>query len=105
VHSDKNGWEFAFGPTLNFVKKAKGYYDEGGNWNLENNWTDTLNSNPYSIVSRIDSRGIIDFSSGFVIAAGKTFRSGKLNIPVNAYIIPNRNGMRFGLSFGFNAKK
>jgi hypothetical protein len=105
LRNNKNGWEFAFGPTLNFVKKANGYYDTEGVWNLETNWTDTLNVNPHIITTRIDSRGEMNFTSGFVIAAGKTFRSGKLNIPVNAYIIPNRNGLRFGLSFGFNAKK
>lgn len=105
LRNNKNGWEFAFGPTLNFVKKANGYYDEEGVWNLESNWNDTTLSNPHSITSRIDSRGEMSFTSGFVIAAGKTFRSGKLNIPVNVYVIPNRNGMRFGLSFGFNAKK
>ncbi len=105
LRNNKNGWEFAFGPTLNFIKKANGYYDSEGVWNLETNWTDTVNVNPFSITSRIDSRGEMNFTSGFVIAAGKTFRSGKLNIPVNVYVIPNRNGMRFGLSFGFNAKK
>ena len=105
LRNNKNGWEFAFGPTLNFVKKANGYYDSEGQWNLENDWTDTTMTNPFSITSRIDSRGEMNFSSGFVLAFGKTFRSGKLNIPVNAYVIPNRNGMRFGLSFGFNAKK
>ncbi len=105
LRNNKNGWEFAFGPTLNFVKKAKGYYDGDGAWNLESNWTDTLNTNPFTITSRIDSRGQINFTSGFVLAAGRTFRSGKLNIPVNIYVIPNKNGMRFGLSFGFNAKR
>lgn len=105
LRNNKNGWEFAFGPTLNFVHKAKGYYDADGVWNLESNWTDTLSPNPYSLTTRIDSRGELDFTSGFIIAVGKTFRSGKLNIPVNAYIIPNNKGMRFGLSFGFNAKK
>jgi len=105
LRNNKNGWEFAFGPTLNFVKKAKGYYDESGEWFLQNQWTDTTMTNPHSIVSRLDSRGIMDFTSGFVLVVGKTIRSGKLNIPFNAYLIPNRSGMRFGLSFGFNAKK
>lgn len=105
LRNNKNGWEFAFGPTINFVKKAHGYYDESGTWYLQNQWTDTIMVNPYPITSRLDSRGELDFTSGFVIAVGKTFRSGKLNIPFNAYVIPNKNGMRFGLSFGFNAKK
>lgn len=35
----------------------------------------------------------------------KTFKSGKLNIPVNFYVVPNKEGIRVGASFGFNAKK
>jgi hypothetical protein len=36
---------------------------------------------------------------------GKTFRSGRLNIPVNAYVRPNyKSGSQFGISFGFNAR-
>jgi hypothetical protein len=30
--------------------------------------------------------------------------SGKLNIPVNLYVVPNSEGLRFGASFGFNSK-
>ena len=36
---------------------------------------------------------------------GKTFKSGKLNIPVNVYVIPSKDGIRMGASFGFNAKR
>lgn len=44
-------------------------------------------------------------TSGFIFGVGKSFKSGKLNIPVNLYLIPNKSGLRFGLSVGFNAKK
>jgi hypothetical protein len=103
-----NGWEFAFGPSFGFTRKAMGYYDENKKWHLQFEWekdsSGTYKSNPNEIIKRSDSRGTPSFTSGFVIAVGKTFKSGKLNIPVNAYIIPDKTGCRFGASFGFNAK-
>ena len=102
---NKHGWEIAFGPTFGLVRKASGYYDEGNNWHLQNDWSDTSNVNPYRIEKRLDSRGDFELQAGFIIAAGKTFKSGKLNIPVNVYIVPNKEGIRVGASFGFNAKR
>jgi hypothetical protein len=103
--NNKNGWEIAFGPTFGLITKANGYYDNSNNWHLENEWKDSLSINPYHIEKRLDSRGTYELQAGFIIAAGKTFKSGKLNIPVNVYIIPNKDGIRMGASFGFNAKK
>jgi hypothetical protein len=87
---------------------ANGYYDENGDWQLENHWNNqtqnTGKNNPFEITDRLDSRGTYRFRSAFVIAAGRTFRSGKLNMPVNVFVIPGRDGWRFGVSVGFNAK-
>lgn len=104
LRSNKNGWEFAFGPTVALTHKARGYYDPDLGWQLESQWMDSTVVNPYPVVSRMDSRGSLALTSGFVFAFGKSIRSGKLNIPFNAYVIPQRDGWRFGLSFGFNAK-
>jgi TolB-like protein len=104
IRNNKHGWEFAFGPTFGIVRKADGYYDGGNNWQLASNWIDTL-PNPFPIIERIDSRGTPELNSSFILAFGKTFKSGKLNIPVNFYVVPNKEGWRFGASFGFNAKK
>lgn len=105
LRGNKKGWEFAFGPTIGLIKKAEGYYDPDLGWQLAENWSDTLNPIPHSIYSRMDSRGDYRFSSGFVFAFGRSIRTGKLNIPFNAYVIPQKDGLRFGFSFGFNAKK
>ena len=105
LRNNKNGFEFAFGPTISLSRIARGYYDAKNNWNLEKDWKEENSSNPYSITSRSDSRGIPTFTSGFVFAVGKSFKSGNLNIPVNAYIIPSNTGLRIGLSMGFNATK
>jgi len=102
IRNNKTGWEFAFGPTISIVKKSSGYYDSNGTWNRltagEPNNTSNLTE------SRLDSRGTPGIQTGFVMAGGKTFKSGKLNIPVNVYVIPHAHGFRMGVSFGFNAR-
>lgn len=104
LRNNKNGWEFAFGPTFSFVTKSKGFYDPNNN----NQWTlirdTTMAPEGVDVVTRLDNRGDLAVQAGFIFAAGKTFKSGKLNIPVNAFIIPNNKGLRFGVSFGFNAR-
>jgi hypothetical protein len=108
LRSNVNGWEFAFGPTFNIVPYAKGYYDDNSEWRLQNTWyydpANANSENPYEIIERVDRRGDYRLNSSFVLAAGRTFKSGKLNIPVNVFMIPGRNGWRYGISFGFNAK-
>lgn len=108
LRSNVNGWEFALGPTVNLTPKSKGYYDESNVWHRESDWTDNPDNvntkNPFTIKERLDSRGDYNFVSGFVLAFGRTFKSGKLNLPVNVYLIPNKDGFRVGASLGFNAK-
>ncbi|HNL37689.1 MAG TPA: hypothetical protein PKH43_01105, partial [Saprospiraceae bacterium] len=53
---------------------------------------------------RFDSRGDFTASTNFVFAAGKSFKSGRLNIPVNLFFVPSRQGHRFGISVGFNGR-
>lgn len=107
LRSNKSGWEFAIGPTIGLITKSKGYYDSNNTWRREGEWeNDTLNKNiknPFAIKERLDSRGNYAINTSFVIAIGKTFKSGNLNVPVNIYCVPNKNNMRFGASFGFNA--
>jgi hypothetical protein len=112
---EKHGLEFAIGPSFKFIRKADGYYtlDENGNpqWHLVNEWNPYNNAdgsyqnNPYPITTRIDSRGSISISGGLVLAVGKTFKSGYLNIPVNFYMVPRKEGSTYGLSMGFNIYK
>ncbi|MFA5781161.1 MAG: hypothetical protein WC868_02710 [Bacteroidales bacterium] len=104
LRNNKNGWEFAFGPTFLINKASDSYYQEG-QWRHEHEWNNDSIPNPYPIVSRMDSRGHAKLTTGFVFAFGKTIKSGNLNIPINAFIIPNKEGIRFGISFGYNSKK
>lgn len=106
----RSGWEFAFGPTISFNKLGSGYIDDNGDWKLRqdfDHWDEEGNyiENPFEIVEDYDSRGNTRFSYGFTLAAGKTFTSGQLNIPVNVFFTPARNGFHIGTSFGFNVRK
>lgn len=103
LRNNKNGWEFAFGPSVSVVTKAMGYYDDNNKWQLASERDPEII--PESrLERRLDSRGDAELQPGFVFAFGKTFKSGRLNIPVNGYVIPGKDGLRYGLSFGFNAK-
>jgi len=105
LRNTKNGLEFAVGPTFNFVKQARGFYGSDKRWYRNNIDTIPMNVTPGRNITREDSRGDLRIRSLFVVAVGKTFRSGNLNIPVNAYFIPGLDGFRFGVSFGYNAKE
>ncbi len=106
VRNNRHGFEFAFGPIISTSQIAEGYYDADNNWILSTDWNTDVMGEPPVLEERLDSRGeLIRLRTGFVFAVGWTFKSGKLNLPLNAFIIPNRRGSRIGLSFGFNAKK
>lgn len=100
-----NGFEFGFGPNFRLVKKATGYYDNYGKWHLDYEWDSKNGKNPYEPIERLDSRGEVSLSTGLIVAVGKTFRSGYLNIPVNIYAVPRKDGTTIGIMMGFNIQK
>jgi hypothetical protein len=107
LRMNRKGWEFAFGPSVNLITRSEGFYNSTGHWERRQEWeSDPLNSSSPapSFEKRLDSRGDYVLNSSFVFAFGKTFRSGSVNIPVNIYAMPGREGWRFGLSFGYNAR-
>ena len=89
------------GPVLRATKTAMGYYDSEGEWHLE----EEADPGMYEIVEAIDSRGTMKPSLSMIIAVGKTFRSGYLNMPVNFYFSPRKHGHIVGISFGFNTQQ
>ena len=111
----KSGWEIAFGPSVSLRQTAKGFYDEqglmgreSGEWYLEEKWVETFGyseTNPYEIKELLDSRGDYVLGTGWIWAIGRTFKSGYLNIPVNAYVSPDKEGWYIGLSIGFNVSR
>ena len=107
---NKSGIEFAFGPVFRLVQTANVYkadhVDGDGAWHLESEWNvDSNGINPNAVTELPDNRGNYKMSAGIVIAVGKTFRSGYLNIPVNLYVVPKKNATVYGLSIGFNISK
>ena len=80
LRSNQNGWEVAFGPTIDLSRVLDG---------------------------KLDSRGDLQFGTSLVFSVGKTVKSGDMNFPVNLYFIPARDNSsyRFGLSMGWTAAK
>ncbi len=108
LRHNRYGFEFAFGPNITLSKTAEGYFDENGAWHLRSEWKPEVEGEtfPFEETERLDSRGGYKLKSGFVFAFGKTFKSGRLNIPINAFFIPGkRDSHRFGISMGFNTTK
>lgn len=99
---NKKGWEIGLGPIFRASKIASGYYDENNSWHLEN---EMLETETYEIIDELDARGTFKLSTNLIVAFGKTFRSGYLNIPVNIYYVPNKSGSTIGLIVGFNIAK
>lgn len=121
LRSNVTGWEFAFGPCISLKSTANGYfYDNQANSSSTNTFyiegsqaaNDFVTNykkvnggqDPTKFSDVPDSRGSLGLSTGFLFAVGKTFRSGKLNLPVNIYFIPDQYGSKFGISMGWNGK-
>lgn len=59
----------------------------------------------YTITKNADSRGRTEISTSFLMAFGRTFRAGSLNIPVNLFYSARKGGGYAGLNVGFNVIK
>lgn len=99
---NNGGYEFGLGPVLRLVKTEEGFYRDG-------QWTrvsevETVPAG-VEVEDLIDSRGSLRGSVGVIVAIGKTFRSGYLNIPVNLFYSPVKDGSIVGLTLGFNTTK
>jgi hypothetical protein len=107
IRNNKNGLEFAIGPSVNLSRETAAY-DIGGNW-IPSEDIDLVNT-PYNLSTLdrkdvMDSRGNITLKTYVVLAAGYSLKSGKLNIPINVFVIPSKDNIRYGFSFGFNVRK
>ncbi|MCF8374664.1 MAG: hypothetical protein K9H64_23800 [Bacteroidales bacterium] len=96
---NKYGLEFGLGPVIRVVQTAEGYYDETDKWHLAEDLPEGSN---YTLEHAMDNRGEYGVSTGLIIAVGKTFRSGYLNMPVNLYFSPRKEGNIVGVTVGFN---
>jgi hypothetical protein len=127
------GWEFAFGPGFTLTRTSNGFFDtEGhygnagdyysvGSWNsdfsdyvYENNNdpnnTEMLSDDDYTnqgyvAEETLDERASVKGAFMFVMAFGRTFRAGALNIPVNVFYSSRGSGGIAGINVGFNVTK
>lgn len=104
--NNKTGWEIAFGPSISITRTALGFYDAQDNWHLAIDANNPLipKKPDHVLVYALDKRGDADFQFSFVLAGGKTIRSGSMNLPLNVYATVSKNNYRFGVTFGFNSK-
>lgn len=101
--NNKNGWEIAFGPTIGLVSKMDGADYNGKFYSRKD--LEAMKITNLKTEKRLDSRGDMELTGAIIVAFGKTIKSGRLNIPLNLWAtIPNSDGFRIGISFGYNSK-
>ena len=109
VRLNKSGFEFIVGPIIYFTKRAEGFFDEahGGDWTRLSDWKLQYPSEaqPDNVIKGLDTRGEFGLTTSFLISVGKNFRAGNINFPVNLIVIPHPEGLRYGISVGFNKQK
>ena len=121
----KAGWEIAFGPSFGLSKTSTGFFDtnddgsgnnQGAFGELGRYWTqaglEADGQDPegyieegYHLEKHLDSGGDLVVSTRWVIAFGRTFTSGALNVPVNIFHSSQKGGGMFGVSVGFNVTR
>jgi hypothetical protein len=130
----KGGWEFAFGPGFSVKTTSNGFFDkdgifgQSGQYFSESDWSNfayqTYRNDPqynvngyfvapkptefnseYNFERNLDKRGEKALNTSFVFAAGRTFRAGALNIPVNLFYSSQKGGGYVGVNIGFNVQK
>ena len=101
MRNSRTGWEFAVGPNFSTTVTAEGYM-QGENFIIRG--TQGYDPTGKEVITRLDSRGDLAVSTGLVLGFGKTFKSGKMNFPVNLFVVtPGRgDSWRIGTSVGFN---
>ena len=123
----KGGYEFAFGPNFGARPFATGIFmNEGGKTTFYEEgelesvaytaWqNDPTNFDPityqvinpyvqpdYDYKKYLHKDGRMEISTTWVMAIGRTFRYGALNVPVNVYYSSNKHGGTVGFSTVFN---
>ncbi len=114
----KANWEFAFGPRFGIASTSQGYLDLDGTYGTEGAYYTTsqwasnnfLDANGNVITdpgfeTHFDKNGSKKLSASFIIAFGRTFQAGALNIPLNLFYSSQKGGGFLGVNMGFNVQK
>jgi hypothetical protein len=113
-------WEFAFGPRFGISSTSEGFFDEqnvfssDSRYFSQSDWAQYANQNNlnpfdpgngYIFEKNFDRRGDKAIATTFLIAFGRTFQAGALNIPVNLFYSSQKGGGYVGVNMGFNVQK
>ena len=116
----KANWEFAFGPRFGISSTSEGFFDDQkiystdaryfsqSDWYqyaMQNNHDPVNPGNGYIFEKNFDRRGDKALATTFLIAFGRTFQAGALNIPVNLFYSSQKGGGYVGVNMGFNVQK
>jgi len=117
----KAGWEFAFGPGFGFKRTSEGFFDtqgvygeRGKYWTAREYYSSSFGTNQdgeiiepaYDVTQNRDHKGDKwSINTRWVMAIGRTFRAGGLNIPVNIFYSSMKKSGMVGVSVGFNVVK
>ena len=116
----KANWEFAFGPRFGISSTSEGFFDDQkiystdaryfsqSDWSqyaMQNNLDPVDPGNGYIFEKNFDRRGDKALATTFLIAFGRTFQAGALNIPVNLFYSSQKGGGYVGVNMGFNVQK
>ncbi len=121
----KAGWEFAFGPGFTLTRTSNGFFDTEAAYGAkdqyysvsgwDSDWNNYISSNNlasddymnlgYTVEETLDERADVKGAFMFVMAFGRTFRAGALNIPVNVFYSSRGKGGIAGVNVGFNVTK
>lgn len=121
----KVGWEFAFGPGFTLTRTSNGFFDTQGAYGAkdqyysvsgwDSDWNNYISSNNlssddymnlgYTVEETLDERADVKGAFMFVMAFGRTFKAGALNIPVNIFYSSRGKGGIAGVNVGFNVTK
>ncbi|MEY3591760.1 MAG: hypothetical protein RLZZ38_728 [Bacteroidota bacterium] len=125
----KANWEFAFGPRFGISATSSGFIDKDNHYSeyndkryfTETEWADFVQANNgvyngeviyptkpghgYNFEKNFDKRGTKALSPTFLIAFGRTFQAGALNIPLNIFYSSQKGGGYIGVNMGFNVQK
>ena len=103
VYFSEGDWEdYA---TMNYKSNdADSLYYINGNYTNPTAY-DVTGSDNFNNESTLDARGDLKLSANWLMAFGRTFKAGSLNIPVNIYYASSKSGGNIGMSVGFNVVK
>ncbi len=103
VYFSKDDWQTY--ADMNYkTNDADSVYYSNGNYTNPTAY-DITGSDNYSNSTTLDARGDVKLSANWLMAFGRTFKAGSLNIPINVYYSSSKSGGNIGMSVGFNVVK